>query len=121
MLAERALLTHMGVLADPFAAGMLTPSMRLAVSLARVMPHSMRVGSVTLAGLAARVSWFDVQVAESLDAGIEQLVMIGAGYDSRAWRFGSPGVQFFELDHAGLSETKLGGHPDRGPGMSRAI
>lgn len=36
--AERAVLTDMGVLADPFAARMLIPSMGAVVSLVRRMP-----------------------------------------------------------------------------------
>jgi methyltransferase (TIGR00027 family) len=105
----------MGVLADPFAAAMLTPSMGLVASLVRHMPYRVRARSVTLAGLAARVLWFDDQVTKALDAGIEQLVVIGAGYDSRAWRFAHPGIQFFELDHAGTQQDKIRRAPRPGP------
>ena len=115
MVAERAVLTDMGVLSDPFAAGMLTPSMGVIVSLVRRVPHRLRARSVTLAGLAARVRWFDHQVTEALDAGIDQVVVIGAGYDSRAWRFGRRGVQFFELDHAGTQRDKIRRAPGPGP------
>lgn len=115
VLAERAVLTDMGVLADPFAAGMLTPSMGVVVWLVRRMPYRVRAGSVTLAGLAARVSWFDDQVTQALDAGIRQLVVVGAGYDSRAWRFGRAGVQFFELDHPGTQRDKSRRAPGPGP------
>jgi methyltransferase (TIGR00027 family) len=113
--AERAVLTDMGVLADPFAAQMLTPSIAAVLSLVRHLPHRVRAQSVTLAGLAARVSWFDGQVTEALDIGIEQFVIIGAGYDSRAWRFGRSGVQFFELDHARTQRDKARRAPGPGP------
>jgi methyltransferase (TIGR00027 family) len=113
--AERAVLTDMGVLADPFAARMLAPSMGAVVSLVRRMPYRMRAQSVTLAGLAARVLWFDDQVTEAIEASIEQIVVVGAGYDSRAWRFGRPGVQFFELDHAGTQRDKARRAPGGGP------
>src|SRR5580704_10403160 len=115
VVAERAVLTDMGVLADPFAVGMLTPSMRLTVSLLRHIPYKLRAGSVTLAGLAARVTWFDDQVTKALDTGIDQVAVIGAGYDSRAWRFGRPGVQFFELDHEGTQGDKIRQAPGPGP------
>jgi methyltransferase (TIGR00027 family) len=114
-VAERAVLTDMGVLADPFAAGMLTPSMGVTVSLVRRLPYRMRARSVTLAGLAARVAWFDDQVIKALEAGVEQVVLIGAGYDSRAWRFERAGVQYFELDHAGTQQDKIRRAPGPGP------
>ncbi len=93
MVAERAVLADMGVLADPFARGMLTPSMAATFWVVRRWPYRVRARSVTLAGLAARVLWFDEQVAKALDAGIGQIAVIGAGYDSRAWRFRRDGVQ----------------------------
>ena len=35
----------------------------------------------------------------ALAARVPQIVLVGAGYDGRALRFRTPGVQFFELDH----------------------
>ncbi len=113
--AERAVLTEMGVLADPFAAQMLMPPMGKVVSLVRRMPNRMKTRSVTLAGLAARVLWFDHQVTQAIEASIEQIVVIGAGFDSRAWRFGRPGIQFFELDHSGTQREKARRAPEGGP------
>ncbi len=72
---------------------MLTPSMAATFWVVRRWPYRVRARSVTLAGLAARVLWFDEQVANALDAGIGQIAVIGAGYDSRAWRFRRDGVQ----------------------------
>jgi methyltransferase (TIGR00027 family) len=97
----------MGVLADPYAARMLTPPLATIVALVNRLPYGVRARSVTLAGLAARVSWFDSQVEKALAAGVEQIVVIGAGYDSRAWRFRRDGVQFFELDHASTQQDKM--------------
>lgn len=115
MAAERALLADMGVLDDPFARGMLTPSMGAILWVVQHWPYRVRALSVTLAGLAARVLWFDAQVAEALDAGIEQIAVIGAGYDSRAWRFRRDGVQFFELDHEATQHDKARRAPRLGP------
>ncbi len=96
----------MGVLDDPFARGMLTPSTRTILWIVDRGPHRVRTRSATLAGLAARVLWFDAQVARALAAGIRQVAVIGAGYDSRAWRFRRHGVTFFELDHIATQRDK---------------
>ncbi len=79
------------------------------------LPGQVLARSVTLAGLAARVLWFDAQVTEALDADVTQVAVIGAGYDSRAWRFRREGVQFFELDHGATQQEKARRAPGRGP------
>ena len=38
-------------------------------------------------------------VIHALRSGIDQVVILAAGYDGRALRFHSPGVTFFEVDH----------------------
>jgi methyltransferase (TIGR00027 family) len=103
------------VLADPFARKMLTPSMAAIVRVVKHLPTRIRGRSVTLAGLAARVLWFDAQVADALDSHIQQIAVIGAGYDSRAWRFRREGVQFFELDHGATQQDKARRAPGPGP------
>jgi methyltransferase (TIGR00027 family) len=113
--AERVLLTDMGVLADPFARRMLTPSMVAIVNVVQHLPTQVLARSLTLAGLAARVLWFDTQVTKALDADITQIAVIGAGYDSRAWRFRRDGVQFFELDHGATQQEKARRAPGSGP------
>lgn len=113
--AERALLTDMGVLDDPFARTMLTPSMAAVVSVATHLPRRWTARSVTLAGLAARVLWFDAQVAAALDSAITQVAVIGAGYDSRAWRLSRPRVRFFEVDHPATQQDKVRRAPRPGP------
>jgi methyltransferase (TIGR00027 family) len=102
--AERAVLAGMGD--DHFARRMLTPSMRTIIWIVEHGPHRVRTRSATLAGLAARVLWFDAQVARALAAGIKQVAVIGAGYDSRAWRFRHDGVTFFELDRVATQRDK---------------
>ena len=61
-----------------------TPSMSAIVQAVKRWPGPIRARSVTLAGFAARVLWFDAQVIQALDTGITQVAVIGAGYDSRA-------------------------------------
>jgi methyltransferase (TIGR00027 family) len=113
--AERAVLDGMRVVDDPLARGMLAPSIAAMTWGVRHLPRRVRARSVTLAGLAARVLWVDAQVASALDAGIDQVAVIGAGYDSRAWRFGRDGVRFFELDHPATQHDKVRRAPGPGP------
>jgi methyltransferase (TIGR00027 family) len=113
--AERALLASKGVLDDPFAREMLTPSMGAAVWVVEHGPRRLWSRSVTLAGLAARVRWFDSQVVSALHDGIKQVAVIGAGYDSRPWRIRGNDVRFFELDHPATQQDKIRRAPQPSP------
>jgi methyltransferase (TIGR00027 family) len=115
VLAERTLLADMGVLSDAFARTMLSPSWTAFVGVVNHWPYRVRPWSVARAGLAVRVLWHDAQVAMALDAGIKQIAVIGAGYDSRAWRFCRDGVQFFELDDGTTQQDKVRRAPGPGP------
>jgi methyltransferase (TIGR00027 family) len=115
VLAERALLTEMGVLADPIARTMVSPPWRAFMWSVQHWPSSQKPWSVARAGLAARVLWHDAQVRSALEAGIGQVAVVGAGYDSRAWRFAKDGVQFYELDHATTQQEKMRRAPTHGP------
>jgi len=66
---------------------------RLCAGMATVVLTEMR------ASLAARTAFFDGQVTSAIQTGVDQVVILGAGYDDRALRFRTPGVMFFELDH----------------------
>jgi methyltransferase (TIGR00027 family) len=59
--------------------------------------------------IAARVRYFDDFVKKSIDEGIEQLVILGAGYDTRAYRIESlkGDVKVFEVDHPGTQGLKV--------------
>lgn len=113
--AERALLSEWGVLDDPFACGMLSPGMGAAYRVAQLLPRRVWARSVTLAGLAGRVLWFDAEVVDAIGAGVGQIVTVGAGYDSRPWRFGADGVRFFEVDHPATQQDKRRRAPGDGP------
>jgi methyltransferase (TIGR00027 family) len=56
----------------------------------------------------ARTRYFDDLLQHRLAAGAEQLVILGAGYDSRPYRFADrlDGVQVFEVDHPATSTAK---------------
>ncbi|HEY3272558.1 MAG TPA: class I SAM-dependent methyltransferase [Methanocella sp.] len=56
----------------------------------------------------ARVRFFDDVVQSSLDGGLEQLVILGAGYDARAYRIeGLKNVRVFEVDHPDTMSVKM--------------
>ncbi len=56
--------------------------------------------------LVKRTRFFDSAVIRALRGGVEQIVILGAGYDGRALRFRSPGVTFFEVDHPATQADK---------------
>ena len=59
--------------------------------------------------ILARTQYFDDVVKSSVDNGLEQLVTLGAGYDTRAYRIeGIENVRVFELDHAITQHIKIG-------------
>eukprot|EP00878_Enallax_costatus_P002294 GHUV01002469.1.p1 GENE.GHUV01002469.1~~GHUV01002469.1.p1 ORF type:complete len:300 (+),score=73.22 GHUV01002469.1:1296-2195(+) len=53
-----------------------------------------------------RTQWFDAAVKRAIADGIKQIVIIAAGYDTRAYRLGKPGVHFYEIDLPHASEKK---------------
>jgi methyltransferase (TIGR00027 family) len=57
--------------------------------------------------LALRVAYLDRMVALAVDRlSIRQIVILGAGYDTRAARLPRAGVQFFEVDHPATQAAK---------------
>jgi methyltransferase (TIGR00027 family) len=67
-------------------------------------PLALRVLAPT--GMGARTAFFDTQVMTALSAGVNQVVIVGAGYDGRAFRFAKPGVRWFEVDHPATQPDK---------------
>jgi len=60
------------------------------------------------AGIAARTRYIDDIVANEAAKGIAQLVILGAGYDSRAWRIPQlKDVHVFEIDFPDTQKEKL--------------
>ena len=55
----------------------------------------------------ARTAFFDRVVVASIDRGVTQVVIGGAGYDGRAFRYAKPGVRWFEVDHPATQADKL--------------
>ena len=72
----------------------------------RALEQSVR-GPVALptgrtAAMAERTRFVDREVADALGRGLDQVVLLGAGYDGRALRFGGGSTRWFEVD---LPET----------------
>jgi methyltransferase (TIGR00027 family) len=57
--------------------------------------------------LRARTAFFDRVVVNSLDHRVSQVVVGGAGYDGRAFRYAKGGVRWFEVDHPATQADKL--------------
>lgn len=53
-----------------------------------------------------RTQWFDYSVAAAQRDGIKQVVIIAAGYDTRAYRLSKPGVRYYEVDMPEASRRK---------------
>ncbi len=78
---------------------------RLSVSLPRPMWWPLFSGAWRRR-IAARTPFFDDVTLAAIDAGVTQVVILGAGYDGRALRFAHPNVRFFEVDHPATQEDK---------------
>lgn len=101
---------------DPYAVHFVSPA-RLAWQAAH--PDGRLSGLAN--SIAARVRYFDDTVAAAAGEDFEQLVIMGAGYDTRAYRIDElkRTVRVFEIDHPGTQQAKkekimdiFGGLPD---------
>ena len=93
---------------DPYAPLFLTARQRV---LARALTPSVTRGlDRGLSGLftvvAGRTHFFDDAIRGALARGVRQVVILGAGYDSRALRLGDRAVRVFEVDHPATQADK---------------
>jgi len=57
--------------------------------------------------LIARTRWIDDYLTAAVASGVRQIVLLGAGFDSRPYRLpGADCVEFFEVDHPSTSVIK---------------
>jgi methyltransferase (TIGR00027 family) len=56
--------------------------------------------------MAARTKFFDDETTWAIARGVDQIVIVGAGYDGRALRFGGAGVRWIEVDHPATQADK---------------
>jgi methyltransferase (TIGR00027 family) len=99
---------------DPFARRFLRPALR-AVLLAARRPGARRLALRFLdsrwpgarSSGVARTRWLDDALRAELAAGCRQVVILGAGFDARAWRLPElAGARVFELDRAATQARK---------------
>jgi len=113
-VAESTLPEGTRVCYDPYAIHFVSPEV---IEFARKNPektkamreHYERLFPGLGNSIRARVRYFDDFVAEAVDDGIEQLVVLGAGYDTRAYRIDGlkERVNVFEVDHPDTQEVKM--------------
>jgi methyltransferase (TIGR00027 family) len=90
---------------DPTAEDRLTDAM-LAEAAPLAPPPSTEAALRFRAYLEQRTRFFDEFVVNAIAGGVEQIVIVAAGYDARALRYAAPGVMFFELDHPDTQRHK---------------
>jgi methyltransferase (TIGR00027 family) len=113
-VAESTLPEGTRVCYDPYAIHFVSPEV---IEFARKNPektkamreHYERLFPGLGNSIRARVRYFDDFVAEAVDDGIEQLVVLGAGYDTRAYRIDGlkERVKVFEVDHPDTQEVMM--------------
>jgi methyltransferase (TIGR00027 family) len=114
---------------DPFAVRFLRPSLRFLTHFSKVpfvggfipfLIDTRWVKGARPTGVA-RTVLIDTSLTEALTQGAKQVVILGAGYDTRAYRIeGIEQAHVFEIDHPLTSKAKqehlrkrIGGLPDR--------
>src|SRR5829696_5078659 len=111
------------VVDDPWAHLFVSPAGRRALAAwsgsltGRVLRQ---LGAVGTSYVPLRHRFIDEHLAAALDGGVEQVVLLGAGYDTRAYRFADQldGRRVFEVDLAPISRAKaatIARHVDQFP------
>ncbi|GIH20862.1 class I SAM-dependent methyltransferase [Rugosimonospora africana] len=100
---------------DPYAARFLSPRYRLVASLARVPALGRRFeryidthwSGGPRGSAVVRTRLIDDLLTEALAGGATQIVLLGAGYDSRAYRIpAAAAATVFEVDHPATQAAK---------------
>src|SRR5437763_2401924 len=99
------------VVEDPWAQLFLSAASRRALAAwsgsftGRVLR---RLGATGTTYVPLRHRFIDEHLSAALDAGVAQVVLLGAGYDTRAYRFADQlaGRPVFEVDLAAISQAK---------------
>jgi len=116
------------IIYDPFAKHFLTGSYRILHALCRsrfllnlLGMYAEKAGPGSYGWTIARHRYIDDYLIDCINGGIEQLVILGAGYDTRAYRLNEikGTVKVFEVDHPATQKEKkenieklLGSIPD---------
>ena len=94
---------------DPYARQFVSGALLGLVGFFDKLGYSERKGPGVMGFLVTRERYIDDVLQACLDDGLEQLVILGAGFDSRAYRFEQlkRGMRVFEVDHPATQEVKL--------------
>jgi len=106
-------LSHVPGFRDPAARVFLDENGRRSVAKmeksARETPRGIRIDMARVMAdmIALRTTAIDAAVRGAIARGVKQLVILGAGYDGRAWRMAElSGVSVFEIDHPATQAQK---------------
>jgi methyltransferase (TIGR00027 family) len=93
---------------DPLARRLINPAFYLLGKLCA--GYAEQKGPGVIGFLVARCRYIDDYLQACLETGLDQLVILGAGLDSRAYRFEQleEHVRVFEVDHPATQQVKLG-------------
>jgi methyltransferase (TIGR00027 family) len=93
---------------DPYARYFVSPLLYITAEL--FSPLARRRSPGVMEFLLARTKYIDDTLQTCLENGIRQLVVLGAGFDSRCYRFASAAqIRAFEVDHPATQARKLAG------------
>jgi methyltransferase (TIGR00027 family) len=94
---------------DPYARRFVGTGLYYVMKLFTAIGYASRRGPGVWEFLAARDRYIDDYLEASLSEGLQQLVILGAGYDARSYRFDAlkAGVKVFEVDHPATQAVKL--------------
>src|SRR6202161_2107192 len=112
---------------DPYAIPLLSGTLKALAAIARIsvigklVPAFLDFGwPYTRSSGVVRTRLIDDLIREAIHAGAQQLVLLGAGFDSRAYRLEEArGMRAFEVDHPATQKAKrerlksIPGHPER--------
>ena len=117
-------LSHIPDFRDPTARVFLNDNgKRNVAKVARAARTDQRGWRLTMALAAAdmiglRTAAIDTAVRDAIAAGARQLVILGAGYDGRAWRMRElSGLEVFEVDHPATQNAKRARVPELPPAI----
>ncbi len=98
---------------DYLAERFLPPHFRFFLKFEKIKQNTKEKLAAGMPGVTeyiiARTAYFDGLFLEALKSQVPQIVLLGAGYDSRAYRFAklNKGTKIFELDAAPTQERKI--------------
>lgn len=93
---------------DPYARKFVSGALYNLISFFDKLGYSEKKGPGVMGFLAVRERHIDEYLKKNLTQGLEQLVILGAGLDARAYRFDElmRGVKVFEVDHPASQQSK---------------